>query len=53
MGYFDKLEAAIYVKNLTDSNEWLDKNLVTSSQVYYYGNSFQPRTIGAQFNYRF
>ncbi len=51
--YLKQFEVAVYVKNLTDSNEWVDKQLITNSSFLFTGTSFQPRTIGMQINYNF
>ena len=51
--YYKQFEMAVYVKNLTNSNEWIDKVLITNTQFLFTGTGLQPRTIGAQVNYRF
>jgi iron complex outermembrane receptor protein len=50
--YFKELEIAGYVKNLFNSQEWINKNQ-GSGNYYYTGNKMIPRVIGMQMNYRF
>ena len=50
--YYKDLELALYVRNLGNSQEWL--NLNQGSGAYYMsGTTPQPRTVGFQANYRF
>jgi outer membrane receptor protein involved in Fe transport len=50
--YFKDLEAAVYVKNVGNSMEWINKNQANGN-YYYSGNTVTPRTVGVQLNYRF
>jgi len=50
--YYKDLEIALYVKNLTDEQAWLNKGEGTGS-YWYGGNVETPRTVGMQMNYRF
>ena len=50
--YYKDLEIALYVKNLFNSQEWV--NLTQGTGSYYQtGQTVQPRLIGFQTNYRF
>ncbi|HEY4031927.1 MAG TPA: TonB-dependent receptor [Caulobacteraceae bacterium] len=50
--YYKDLEIAGYVKNMFDSQEWINKGQGTGS-YYFSGQTVQPRIIGVQMNYRF
>jgi outer membrane receptor protein involved in Fe transport len=50
--YYKDLEIAFYVKNLFNSQEWINKGQGTGS-YWFSGNTEQPRLIGFQTNYRF
>ena len=50
--YYNDLEIALYVKNLFNSNEWINLNQ-GNGNYYYSGTTVQPRLIGFQTNYRF
>jgi hypothetical protein len=50
--YWKDLEIAGYVKNLFNSQEWINKSEGTT-QYGFSGNKVTPRIIGVQMNYRF
>jgi outer membrane receptor protein involved in Fe transport len=50
--YWKDLEIAGYVKNLFNSQEWINKGEGTTSYSFS-GNKEMPRIIGVQLNYRF
>jgi outer membrane receptor protein involved in Fe transport len=50
--YYKSLEIAGYVKNLFNSDEWINKTEGTT-QFGFSGNKVVPRLIGVQMNYRF
>jgi iron complex outermembrane receptor protein len=50
--YYKELEIAGYVKNLFNSQEWINKGQGFGN-YYFNGNTVQPRIIGVQMNYRF
>jgi outer membrane receptor protein involved in Fe transport len=50
--YYNSLEVALYVKNIFNSDEWLNKTQGYGS-YYFSGTTVQPRVIGFQTNYRF
>ena len=50
--YYKDLEIAFYVKNLFNSQEWVNKNQGTGN-YFFTGQTVQPRIIGFQTNYRF
>ena len=50
--YYRSLEIALYVKNIFNSNEWLNKSQGSGS-YWFSGTTMQPRLIGFQTNYRF
>jgi outer membrane receptor protein involved in Fe transport len=50
--YYKDLEIAGYVKNLFNSDEWINKTEGTT-QFGFSGNKVVPRLIGVQMNYRF
>ena len=49
--YVKDMELAVYVKNLTNSQELLNATQYPGSPVIN-GTTFQPRTFGVQMNYR-
>jgi outer membrane receptor protein involved in Fe transport len=50
--YYKNLEIALYVKNMFNSNAWI--NLTQGTGNYFFtGTTVQPRLIGFQTNYRF
>ena len=50
--YYKDLEIAGYVKNLFNSQEWINKGEGTGTYAFT-GNKETPRLIGVQMNYRF
>ena len=50
--YYKDLEIAGYVKNLFNSQEWINKTQ-GSTDFRFTGNKMTPRIIGVQMNYRF
>ena len=46
------MEIAGYVKNLFNSQEWINKT-EGNQQFGFTGNKLTPRVIGVQMNYRF
>ncbi|MGZ3346854.1 MAG: TonB-dependent receptor [Caulobacteraceae bacterium] len=50
--YYKDLEIAGYVKNLFNSQEWINKS-EGNQQFGFSGNKLTPRIIGVQMNYRF
>ena len=50
--YYKDLEIAGYVKNLFNSQEWINKSQGTGTYAFT-GNKMTPRIIGVQMNYRF
>jgi outer membrane receptor protein involved in Fe transport len=50
--YYKDLEIAGYVKNLFNSQEWINKTQGTTD-FRFTGNKMTPRIIGVQMNYRF
>jgi iron complex outermembrane receptor protein len=50
--YYKSLEIAAYVKNMLDSQPWINKTNGTGTYDFS-GNKQAPRVIGMQMNYRF
>jgi outer membrane receptor protein involved in Fe transport len=50
--YYKNLEIAAYVKNVFNSQEWINKT-EGNGTFWYAGNKMTPRLVGMQMNYRF
>jgi iron complex outermembrane receptor protein len=50
--YYKDLEIALYVKNMLNSDAWINLNQ-GSGNYFFTGTTVQPRLIGFQTNYRF
>ena len=50
--YYKDLEIAGYVKNLFNSQEWINKSQGAGNYAFS-GNKMTPRLVGVQMNYRF
>jgi len=50
--YYKDLEIAAYVKNIFNSQEWINKG-EGSGSYWFSGTKIPPRTIAVQMNYRF